>query len=304
MAESWDHRSSSQEPPPKFPRCLHFHRHGDNHDKCQQCCFNDGLHECTRKTPCQVCQVWIPENWNAHEKALKQKLKRKRASAAKKMQESAIDDSIELHAQEDSLCGSTEKSQPGQLSRNPSPAKVQPRADIPAMFSRKLSCLPSPMVPPGLRGRIASTPIKRWTQASGLSPQFQMAWIPEAPVRPPPFAPTPWQQREVTPSVNYGSDQLQVRVPALCWFYGSSGISTAVTGQAQWAGFNGPSGNCCVPVLCWSYGSSGSAQQSQDRHGERGSTPPVSGTGLPRLCPRPVLSLPAATTEVSRRNVP
>ena len=238
MAESWDHRSSSQEPSPKFPRCLHFHRQGDNHDKCQQCCFNDGLHECTRKTPCQFCQVWIPENWNAHEKALKQKLKRKRASAAKKMQESAIDDSIELHAPEDSLCGSTEKSQPGQLSRNPSPAKVQPRADIPAMFSRKLSCLPSPMVPPGLRGRIASTPIKRWTQASGLSPQFQMAWIPEAPVRPPPFARRRYSRERSRPVSTMGQTSSRYE----------SQHSADSTGLR------------------------GSAQQSRDRHSERGST--------------------------------
>ena len=98
----------SQEPPPKFLRCSYFRRRGDNHES-QQCRFNDRLHECIRKTPCQVCQAWIPENWNAHEKALKQKLKRKAASAVKKMQESMMDDSVELHALEDSLCGPTAK---------------------------------------------------------------------------------------------------------------------------------------------------------------------------------------------------
>ena len=40
---------------------------------------------------------------------MKQKLKRKVASAVKKMQESMMDDSVELHALEDSLCGPTAK---------------------------------------------------------------------------------------------------------------------------------------------------------------------------------------------------
>ena len=150
MAESRDHRSSSQEPPPKFLRCSHLCRRGDNHEKCQQCRFNDGLHECTRKTPCQVCKAWIPEKCVAHEKALQQKLKRKAASATKKMQESTMDDSIELHAPEDTLCGPTEKCLTSRLGRSPSPARVQPRVVIPAVFNQRLSALPSPTVNPGL----------------------------------------------------------------------------------------------------------------------------------------------------------
>ena len=74
------------------------------------CRFNDRLHECTRKTLYQICQALIPQNWNANEKTFKQKLKRKAASTAKKMQDSTMDDSIELHAPEDSLCGPNEKS--------------------------------------------------------------------------------------------------------------------------------------------------------------------------------------------------
>ena len=76
MTESRDHHSSSLEPPSKFPKCSHFRRHSDNHEKCQQCRFNDCGHECTRETPYEVCKTWISENWDMHEKACKQKLKR------------------------------------------------------------------------------------------------------------------------------------------------------------------------------------------------------------------------------------
>ena len=38
-----------------------------------------------------MCKTWIPENWDAHEKVRKQKLKRKAASAVKTLQESSMD---------------------------------------------------------------------------------------------------------------------------------------------------------------------------------------------------------------------
>ena len=110
MVDSHDQRSSSLEAAPKFPKCSHFRRRGDNHERCQKCRFNEGGYECTRQTPCSVCKTWLPENWDAHEKAKSQKLKRKATSAAKKLQD-AMDDSIEIHAPEEVLGPKSRKSE-------------------------------------------------------------------------------------------------------------------------------------------------------------------------------------------------
>ena len=45
LAESRDQRSSSLESAPKFSKCSHFWRRGDNHELCQQCRFNEGGHQ-------------------------------------------------------------------------------------------------------------------------------------------------------------------------------------------------------------------------------------------------------------------
>ena len=45
MAESLD-RSSSTEPQLKFPGCSHYRRRMDNHFRCQQCRYNEGLTLC------------------------------------------------------------------------------------------------------------------------------------------------------------------------------------------------------------------------------------------------------------------
>ena len=50
MADSHDQRSSLLEAAPKFPKCSHFQRRGDNHERCQQCRFIEGGHECTRQS--------------------------------------------------------------------------------------------------------------------------------------------------------------------------------------------------------------------------------------------------------------
>ena len=97
MAESCD-RSSSTEPQLKFPGCSYYRRRSDNHFRCQQCRLNEGLTLCTQEAPCDVCKDWLPEAWQALEKAVQQKRKRK---AAKKSQE--MDDSIEIHAPEEGL---------------------------------------------------------------------------------------------------------------------------------------------------------------------------------------------------------
>ena len=95
MAESCD-RSSSMEPQLKFPGCSQYRRRSDNHFQCQQCCLNEGLTLCTQEAPCDMCKDWLPETWQALEKAVEQKRKHKTAKAAKRSQE--MDDSIKIHA--------------------------------------------------------------------------------------------------------------------------------------------------------------------------------------------------------------
>ena len=94
-------RSSSMEPQLKFPGCSHFRRRSDNHYRCQQCRLNDGLTLCTQDSPCEVCKDWLPEAWQALERATRQKQKCKAAAAAKKSHD--MDYSIEIHAPEGGL---------------------------------------------------------------------------------------------------------------------------------------------------------------------------------------------------------
>ena len=97
-------QSSSTESQLKFPSCTHFPRRNDNHYRCQQCRLNEGLTLCTEDSPCEVCKDWLPEAWQAQEKANEQKRRRKAAKAAKKSQErDTMDDSVEIHAPEDAL---------------------------------------------------------------------------------------------------------------------------------------------------------------------------------------------------------
>ena len=101
MAEPRD-RSSLQEPQLKFQGCSHFRRCSDNHHLCQQCHLNDGLTLCATESLCDVNRYWLPVAWAELDKVLKQKQKRKAASAAKRVHDS-MDDFIELHAPEDGL---------------------------------------------------------------------------------------------------------------------------------------------------------------------------------------------------------
>ena len=64
--------------------CTHYRRRNDNHYRCQQCRLNKGLTLCTEGSPCEVCKDWLPEAWQAQEKANEQKRRRKAAKAAKK----------------------------------------------------------------------------------------------------------------------------------------------------------------------------------------------------------------------------
>ena len=98
-------RLSSAESQPKFPGCSHFRRRNDNHFRCQQCRLNEGLTLCTQDRPCLVCKDWLPEAWAAQAKANVQKTRRKAAAkAAKKASErETMDDSVEIHAPEETL---------------------------------------------------------------------------------------------------------------------------------------------------------------------------------------------------------
>ena len=97
-------RSSSTESQLKFLGCMHYRRCNDNHYRCQQCHLNKGLTLFTEDSPCEVCKDWLPEAWQAQEKANEQKRKCKAAKAAKKSQErEPMDDSVEIHAPEDAL---------------------------------------------------------------------------------------------------------------------------------------------------------------------------------------------------------
>ena len=92
------------EPQLKFPGCSHYRRLSDNHFRCQQCRLNEGLTLCTQEAPCDVCKDWLPKAWQALERAVQQKRKRKVAVAAKAVKKSQeMDDSIEIHAPEEGL---------------------------------------------------------------------------------------------------------------------------------------------------------------------------------------------------------
>ena len=125
MADSHDRRSSSRESAPKFPKCSFFRKKRDNHKHCQQCRFNDGDHECSRQTPCVVSESWLTENWPP------QKLKRKAAAASKKLQE-AMDNSVEIHAPEETLGPQEKKSKKSDRSSH---HKSKSKSDKPATES-------------------------------------------------------------------------------------------------------------------------------------------------------------------------
>ena len=104
MVERSHDRSSSAESQPKFPGYSHFRRRNDNHFRCQQCRLNEGQPLCTQDRPCLVCTDWLPEAWAAQAKANAQKTRHKAATAAKKASErEAMDDSVEIHAPEETL---------------------------------------------------------------------------------------------------------------------------------------------------------------------------------------------------------
>ena len=98
----------------QFPGCSHFRRRNDNHLHCQQCRLNEGQLLCTRDSPCLVCKDWLPEAWAAQAKANAQKTPRKAAAAAKAAKKAserdAMDDSVEIHAPDDTLQFSSKRS--------------------------------------------------------------------------------------------------------------------------------------------------------------------------------------------------
>ena len=152
MAESRD-RSSSSELQLKFPGCSPYRRRSDTHHHCQQCHLTEGLMLCTQFSPCDVCKDWLPEVWEALQKAAQQKRKRK-ARAPKKTQE--MDDSIKLHAPEEGIQVPPAKS--GMTGR---PSRRRERSQPAGLRLRRQSLptgLPSLMTPrPRLRRQCLPT---------------------------------------------------------------------------------------------------------------------------------------------------
>ena len=116
-------RSSSTESQLKFLGCTHYRRRNDNHYRCQQCRLNEGLTLCTEDSPCEVCKDWLPEAWQAQEKANEQKRRRKAAAKAAKISQERdmMDDSVEIHAPEEALQLPTTKHKSDGLSQTKRP---------------------------------------------------------------------------------------------------------------------------------------------------------------------------------------
>ena len=107
MAERSRDQSSSAESQPKFPVCSHFRRRNHNHYRCQQCRLNEGLTLCTQDRPCSAFKDWLPEAWEAQAQGQcteEETQGRGCAKAAKKASErETMDDSVEIHAPEETL---------------------------------------------------------------------------------------------------------------------------------------------------------------------------------------------------------
>ena len=137
--------------------CSHFWRRGNNHEHCQQDRFNKVMNAPDRhravcgKHGCQKTGSLMKKS---------QKLKRKAASATKKLQDD-MDDGIEIHAPEEVWGMKEKKSRMVWLgtSQNQSPTS-QPWTIIPAGCNQKWSNHQGPMARPGWRrGRIVITTI-------------------------------------------------------------------------------------------------------------------------------------------------
>ena len=103
MVESHD-RSSSTDLQLKFSGCSLYRKRSNYHFRCQQCRLNEGLTLCTQEANCDVCKDWLPEAWQALEKAVRKKRKRKVAAAAKAAKKSQeMDDLIQIHAPEEGI---------------------------------------------------------------------------------------------------------------------------------------------------------------------------------------------------------
>ena len=177
MAESRD-RSSSTEPQLKFPGCSHHRRRRLSHFRCQQCRLNEGLTPCTQESPCDVCKEWLPEAWEALEKAAQQKPKAAAAArAAKKTQE--MDDSIELHAPEEGIQDPPAKHRddghPRRRRERSQPARLRlPRQSLPTGLPSPVTArqrLQRQSLPTGLPGPVTRRrlchPASLWWEVPG-----------------------------------------------------------------------------------------------------------------------------------------
>ena len=107
-------------------------------------------------------KAWLPKIWDAHDKAVTLKQKRKAVAAAKRVHDS-MDDSIELHVPEDGLQAPPvkRKDRPNRRTTRQGRTKKPPRPSNPMILARlcHLVCRwwfdpPGPMAHPGLGGLI------------------------------------------------------------------------------------------------------------------------------------------------------
>ena len=100
-------RSSSSEPPPRFPECSHFRWWGDNHVPCQSCGSSEGTGVCSQDSRGGGCKEWTEVEWEEHNKAAVARDYKTKAAAAARKKSQAIDDSVELHAPAEDLSSSS-----------------------------------------------------------------------------------------------------------------------------------------------------------------------------------------------------
>ena len=134
---------------------------------------------CTEDLPCEICKDWLPEVWQAQEKANEQKRRRKAAKAAKKSQErDTMDDSVEIHTPEEVLQLPTKRKRDGSsMTKRAKTATGSGSGSLPGPVSPRSpwlpACLwwdgPGPTVVLGPRGR--SPQITKWGPTDARTPQ-------------------------------------------------------------------------------------------------------------------------------------
>ena len=134
MAESRDWRSSSRESAPKFPKCSHFRRWGKtrgaaNNVDSMTVAMNIAGTRLALSVNHGYQRIWLHRR-----KPSPKNSQRKAAAASNKLQE-AMDDSVEIHALEETLGPQKKKSKTDGSSHH----KLKSKSDKPATESRRSS---------------------------------------------------------------------------------------------------------------------------------------------------------------------